>query len=159
MRPSLLAALAVLTVAASGCARVAPVARTAPPPPQHAAEAPVSPVVFGGTVTLGTQRMALVLELRSRTPPKHDATLRIPAVSMEASGEGTWTGERLRLDLTYDGGCPGIVKVDARLTDRGGEGTLSARDCTGGESGPMVLVRRIADEGAGPSLSHGPPRP
>jgi hypothetical protein len=74
--------------------------------------------------------MPLVLELRSRRPPKHDATLRIPAVAMEATGEGTWSGDRLRLTLSYGDGCPGTVEVDARVTDRGGEGTLSAHDCT-----------------------------
>lgn len=152
MRPSLVAALAALTVITSGCTRVAPTARPAHPPEPPLQESPPSQVVFGGSVTFGRQRMPLVLELRSRRPPKHDATLRIPAVAMEATGEGTWSGDRLRLTLSYGDGCPGTVEVDARVTDRGGEGTLSAHDCTGGESGPLVLVRRVADDGTGAAV-------
>jgi hypothetical protein len=152
MRPSLVAALAALTALASGCARVTPTASPAPRPERPPAESLTAPVAFGGTVTLGKQRLPLVLELRSRKPPNYDATLRIPAVSMEADGKGTWSGDRLRLTLRYGDGCPGTVEVDARVTDRGGEGTLSAHDCTGGESGALVLVRRVADDGTGASV-------
>ncbi len=129
-----------------------------PPSPQSAgtegarAQAAEPPLVFGGTVTLGKQRLPVVLELSGNAAGERTATLRIPAVPMEATGSARWSGDRLRLDLTYGDACPGTVAVDAWVAEGRAVGTLEARDCTGSDSGPLVLERRGASE-------HGPAAP
>lgn len=151
MRLHLPVAIAVLTTAAAGCTMVGTAPGPTPSPEAAEAPTPVS-TVFGGTVTLGAQEMPIILELSGHRPSDQLATLRIPAVSMEANGEGSWSGDRIRLRLTYGDSCPGTVDVDARVTEEGALGTLSARDCTGSESGKLVLLRRTAPAPVGTPL-------
>lgn len=127
----------------AGCARVGVEPHPASvAPAQEPAAARATDVVFGGTVTLGSQRLPVLLELRGAGEARQHATLRIPDVPMEAIGEGSWSGDLIRLELRYGDRCPGTVAVRARVTDRGAEGTLEARDCTGKDTGTLILQRR-----------------
>jgi hypothetical protein len=148
MRRAIIAVVTLASLVAAGCTRVGvrPPATVRPPAGANAGVGEASDVVFSGTVTLGSQRLPVVLELRSRGSAAENAILRIPDVSMEAIGAGRWAGNRLRLDLTYGDGCPGTVAVDATVTAGGAEGTLEARDCTGSGAGPLVLVRQATGE-------------
>jgi hypothetical protein len=153
MRRSAVTLVAGAVLAVAGCTRVGVEAGAPAPEPATAeaatTEAPTetrSDEVFSGAVTLGAQRLPVVLELHSGGSSPPSATLRIPDVPIVASGPGRWSDGRLRLRLEYGDDCPGTVAVDARFTPRGAEGTLEARDCTGSDSGPLLLVRRTSAE-------------
>lgn len=155
MRPAVVLFLTCTgaTLGASACTRVG----VRPPEPAEPAGPVGAPtqteagprsakMVFAGTVTFGNQRLPVVLELRRGGPEEGRATLRIPAVSMEAIGAGSWSDDHIRLELTYGEGCPGTVAVNARVTAGGARGTLEASDCTGSDSGALVLARRATTE-------------
>jgi hypothetical protein len=69
------------------------------------------------------------------------AHLEMPDLPLTAFGAAAWRGDTLQLELRYDGPCPGDVRIRAERTGDGShvEGTLTARDCTGEESGTVVL--------------------
>jgi len=133
--------LVALAIGLSACTRVGSVTEQPPVP-----EPPLAPAVqvYGGTVSLAGQDFALTLELRKTNPPNHLAALAIPEISLEARGGGTLTPERMSLELSYGGDCPGALRVEARVENGGSRatGALEATDCTGTESGPLRLLRR-----------------
>jgi hypothetical protein len=141
--PRQLLVIALLSVSVtSACTRVGSAPASPPAPFEPGPEATTSDVLFSGTVTLGDQRLPVTLELRGGGDARRQATLRIPDLPVEASGEGVWSGDRIRLELRYGDGCPGTLAVDARVTEHGAEGTLEARDCTGTDAGRLLLVRQ-----------------
>jgi len=142
MRRQLIVIVLLGASVASACTRVRARPASPPAPSVTGPESTTSDVLFSGTVTLGDQRLPVLLEIRGAGDARRQATLRIPDVPMEASGEGSWSGDRIRLRLRYGDGCPGTLAVDARVTEHGAEGTLEARDCTGTDAGRLVLVRR-----------------
>lgn len=147
----LLSLAAILVMATTGCARVTGTGAPGAPSGPEAGEAPEAvPArsVWGGTITLAAQELPTVLETQARTPPRHSLILRIPELGMEARGEGSWSGDRIRGELAYGGdtACPGTIELDVRVSEDGerARGDLTARDCTGSESGPVELLRREA---------------
>lgn len=151
LRPIL---IALMLTQAGACARVG----TAPPPgpaerPTPEARSAPAQTTWGGTFTLEGQEVPVVLELRGGDPSPYSATLHIPEMSVEARGGGSWSGNRIRADLDYgqETACPGRIDLDVRVSEDGtrAQGSLTARDCTGSESGPLILARR----GASPATS------
>jgi hypothetical protein len=102
--------------------------------------------------TLGGQRLRVTLDMATQPDGRGTAHLQIPALSLDAQGSVTWKGYAVELELTYDGGCPGQVRIRAQAAGEGAplEGTFSARDCTGEEAGTLVL-----EAAAGPDARAG----
>jgi len=109
---------------------------------------------LSGVTTLGGQRLKVVLELTAGDPGRGRGHLEIPDLPLTAEGLGGWRGDTLELDLRYEGACPGDLRIRAKRVDDGtrAEGTLTAKDCTGEASGPVVL-----EAATGPRARRGPP--
>jgi hypothetical protein len=144
--PALL--IGALTVLFTACTRVGsgrPVPVHRAPPSQATVSEPALPSHqdFEGRVGLGEQEFKVVLRVERMEGAGVQAVLRIPALGLEARGDGTATEDRLSLSLRYDAGCEGVLTIEARLSDGGlmGDGTLDAVDCTGRESGALALAR------------------
>lgn len=146
-------AVAILVWIPAGCTlvgRAAPEARPAAGPGAGAEEGPTAPEssarrVYGGSVTLAGDRFALTLELVA-DGDGFAARLSIPDLSLDAGGEGRVEDGTLKLELRYPGTCPGRMVLEGRFEQeaRRLEGRLTAGDCTGEESGAVVLLLRPA---------------
>jgi hypothetical protein len=148
MRPSIVAPVVVLTLAAAGCTLVGS-HREGPADPPNPPEEPGAAVPayqeFGGRVWLAGDDYGLFLEVRGDAAGGVQALLDIPDLSVEATGSGRVSLSELFLEFTYGGEeCAGTITLVARLSDGGvrGEGSLRARDCTGSESGTLSILRR-----------------
>lgn len=143
--PALL--IGALTVVSTACTRIgsAPAPPVQPVPRPEAADSePASTPYqdFEGSVGLGAQEFLVILRLERVQGAAVQAVMRIPALGLEARGNGTATARKLGLSLRYDDGCEGVLTIEARLSDDGlsGDGTLEAADCTGRESGRLALA-------------------
>lgn len=152
-RLSLLASALLLGASASACTRVGVPAGGEPPPPEaEPPSAQPTQVRYTGIATLSERRVPVVLELRTGGGGAVMAQLRIPEMEMLATGEGGWRGSRLTLELAYDTGCPGSVRIDLEQGPAGRlSGALRARDCTGEAEGPLALEAREERLPRGPS--------
>jgi hypothetical protein len=58
-----------------------------------------------------------------------------------ASGQGRMRGEEFRLDLSYEGPCPGRMRMVGRVEAGSGDitGSVRASDCTGGADGTFLF--------------------
>jgi hypothetical protein len=102
---------------------------------------------FEGTAFIAGQQLSVLVELRWSGLSDGTAFLLIPDLSLEARGTATIRNDRLNMDLRYEGVCSGEAQVEAAL-DGGGQkasGTLEAKDCTGKESGTIVLTKRSGE--------------
>ncbi len=99
---------------------------------------------FEGLLHLGVEAFVLSLQVDHLEGDVVEAMLRIDDLGLEATGEGTFAPDRLRLSLRYGGTCEGTLVVAVRLSEGGhvGDGMVEAEDCTGRESGALTLARR-----------------
>lgn len=128
-----------LLVALVGCSRVG-----APTPqPRAGAPEPTATVTsLSGIANLGGQRLGVIIELTTDARGRGTGHLEIPDIGLAADGTARWREDELELDLRYADGCPGELRIRGKRTPEGGtrvEGTLEAKDCTGGESGTVFL--------------------
>lgn len=116
--------------------------------PAVPAEAEFVRRVYGGSVTFDGNRIALTLELVN-DGGEVSARLTIPDLDLDAGGAGEIRGEEVTLELTYAGSCAGSLTLegDFREVRRRIQGRLTARDCTGEESGAVVLLVRPTGNG------------
>lgn len=142
-----MAVMVAAVIFASGCTMVrgAPTASpdgTATVEPFEQAN-PEALRAYGGSVTFDGNRISLVLELVG-ADTEYSARLSIPSLDLDAGGEGRVDGERLVVELSYAGTCPGQLRLNGRFQDgmRRIEGSLTASDCTGEEEGAVVLLLR-----------------
>jgi len=140
--------MGALTIVFTACTRVGS-ARPVPVQPAQRMETsrsgPTGPSfqAFEGHLGLGDQEFLVRLRLERVEGAEVQAVLRIPALGLEASGDGTATANRLALSLRYNDGCEGVLTIEALLSNDGlsGDGTLDVVDCTGRESGALALAR------------------
>ncbi len=133
--PFFLAAGGILLLAA-GCSLVRP--RRAPGAP---AEEGLRR--FGGQVTMQGSELSAILEITG--PDRNvEAALRIPELALSAQGSGRISGGHVDLRLSYPGSCPGTARIRGNMEREGQRirGTITARDCTGQETGTVLLLRR-----------------
>lgn len=139
-----------LVVALAACSRVG----TVPPAPTEGTAAPPAVMTassLAGVATLAGRRLRVTVFMETGDGEGGTAHLEIPDLPLTADGSASWRGETLELDLRYDGDCPGDLRIRAERTDDGErlEGMLTAKDCTGEESGKVVLeVATRPSEGA-----------
>ena len=138
--PSRQTLVMALLVTATGCTRAGV---PTPEPPEGIPEpsAVTTSSLFSGMATLGGRRLRVLLELITDDQGAGTARLTIPDLPLDANGSGAWRDGALLLDLRYDGDCPGDLRIRAKRTSDGTrvEGALTAKDCTGEESGTVVL--------------------
>lgn len=129
-----------LVVTLAACARVGAPAPAPTAAPQERAAAMTSRAL-SGVATFGGQRLRVTVVMETDEAGRGTAHLEIPDLSLTADGQAAWKGATLELDLRYDGGCPGELRIRADRVADGDrlEGTLNAKDCTGEESGRVVL--------------------
>jgi hypothetical protein len=129
-----------LLVSATGCTR-AGVPTPEPPEGVTGPAAVTTSNLLSGMVTLGGRRLRVLLELTTDDRGGGTGRLTIPDLPLDANGSAAWRDDALLLDLRYDGDCPGDLRIRAKRTPDGTrvEGTLTAKDCTGEESGTVVL--------------------
>ena len=142
----------VVLVLLSGCTMVG---RGGSPPPDGAAvverevlEAGAVRRVYGGSVTFSGDRIALTLEFVDASG-EVSARLSIPSLELDAGGAGEIMGDEISLELAYGGECPGRLTLYGSFREerRRLEGRLTARDCTGEESGAVVMLIRPGGTG------------
>jgi hypothetical protein len=100
--------------------------------------------------------LAATLELRG--PDRNlEAALRIPDLDLTAEGSGGISGNRLDVTLTYADttACAGKVRVRGQIESDGQtvQGTITAGDCTGSETGSVLFLLREAREETGTGRS------
>jgi len=127
-----------MLVAAAGCSRVgAPAVQ----PYGGPSGSVVTVRSLSGVATLAGQRLLVVVEVATDSRGRGSGHLEIPDLSLTAEGTATLGEDDLELDLRYGGDCPGRLRIRGKRTSGGNriEGTLTAEDCTGKESGTVFL--------------------
>ncbi|HKJ02248.1 MAG TPA: hypothetical protein VJ997_07325 [Longimicrobiales bacterium] len=132
--------LMALLVTASACARVG----VPTPAPGGGAADPhdvLGASALSGVATLGDQRLRVLVALSTDSLGRSTAHLEIPALQLTAEGAAVGRDDTLELDLHYGGACPGALRIRATRASNGTQlgGTMTAKDCTGGGSGTVVL--------------------
>lgn len=130
-----------LLVTVAACTRVGAPTTASPEPLEGADDLVPTPSALSGMATLGGQRLRVSLELSTDKRGRGTGHLEIPDLPLTADGPALWRGDALELDLRYDGACPGDLRIRATRASDGirVEGTISAKDCTGEESGTLAM--------------------
>jgi hypothetical protein len=96
--------------------------------------------VFSGFLEIEGGRVDGVLTLTPRGGGELEGFFEAPP-DLVAMGRGTFRQEELRLELSYEGACPGRMRLNGRWQK--GSGTLSgsvrADDCTGRADGTFLF--------------------
>lgn len=117
--------------------------RSAPAPSQPGAEAPPTSVLegmFRGFIEIEGGRVNGTLALTSTGEREFDGFFESPP-DLVAIGQGRIRGREIRLELTYEGACPGRMRLDGRWEDASGNltGVVTASDCTGEARGTFLF--------------------
>lgn len=144
--PGLAVPVLLLLLALAGCQRVG-MPRPEPPAPGEPEEepAPLSPPpeapvgFFRGDLVVEGARTSATLEIQEARDEIRALLAASPDI--RAEGEGRFEDQQLRLELTYQDPCPGIIVLEGRWDPDTGvyAGTLRARDCTGEAEGTFQL--------------------
>ncbi|MDX1745346.1 MAG: hypothetical protein R3324_05355 [Halobacteriales archaeon] len=106
--------------------------------------------VLGGrydmTVSLGGQSMVGTVELR-QDGSTLEATVEIPAIGLEATGDGSYSDGRYTIEFEYDLGCPAVTVLSGTVDSTGAlVGAIENTDCNGVGEGDALLVPRTSGE-------------
>jgi len=95
---------------------------------------------FEGFIEIEGGRVNGILTLTARGETDLEAFFESPP-DMVAMGKGRMRGEELRLELTYEGSCPGRMTLLGRWEASNGNltGSIRASDCTGEGEGTFLF--------------------
>lgn len=134
--------LVLLSLAAGGCRLIGsgspdPVSR---PGPEAAAPQPSGP--FDGFLEIEGGRMDGTLTLTPRGGNDLEGFFEAPP-DMVAAGRGSARGDEINLELSYEGACPGRMRLRGSWDMNSGRfsGVVRARDCTGEAEGTFLFQK------------------
>ena len=114
-------------------------------PSQPRAEAPPVPVpvpagAFFGFIEIEGGRVDGTLTLTPAGGPEFEGFFESPP-DLVAVGRGRIREREIRLELSYEGACPGRMVLDGRWEDASGNltGVVTASDCTGEARGTFLF--------------------
>lgn len=134
--------LVLLALATGGCKLIGTGGSGLDPDATPEASVPMPQGLFNGFIEIEGGRVDGGLTLTPRGGSRLEGLFEAPS-DLVARGSGRLDGEEIRLELSYEGTCPGRMTLTG-LWAAGAErlsGVVKARDCTGQAEGTFLFNR------------------
>jgi hypothetical protein len=140
LRPGALLGSLALVLTLQGCTLVGSGGGPASTGPTSDVEGPIPQGAFRGFMEIEGGRIDGVLTLTPSGGGNLEGFFEAPP-DLVAIGRGAYEEGDLRLELSYEGGCPGKMSLNGRWQEGPGTltGTVRADDCTGRAEGTFLF--------------------